>query len=245
LVSVPEAAISPSSTHGFLPRLIGVIRSPRITFRAAAAAPRWAGLVVALALATAASQAMLYATEVGQVALVDQWEQMALAFGQDVDDARYADFQALSQNGALYGVVMAVVSGPVLTVAVAGLIFAVFRGKGDRTVSYPQVLSVMAHASVILAIRQLLGAPVSYARETTASATSLGVWFPSLYQASPIARLVGALDVFVMWWVVLLALGVAVLYERQARPLAAAFLGVYAGVALLLAATMTALGGTA
>ena len=108
-------------------------------------------------------------------------------------------------------------SGPVLTVAVAALIFVVFRGKGDRTVSYSQVLSVMAHASVILAIRQIVAAPVSFARETTASATSLGVWFPALDQASPIARFVGALDVFVIWWVVLVALGVAVLYERQAR----------------------------
>jgi len=200
---------------------------------------------VALALATAASQAVFLATGVGQVALVDQWERTALAFGQDVDDARYAEFQALSRNGPLYGVATALVGGPVLTVAIAALIFGVFRGKGGRTVSYSQVLAVMAHASVILAIRQMVAAPVSFARETTASATSLGVWFPALDQASPLARFVGAVDVFVIWWVVLVALGVAVLYERQARRLAAAFLGVYAGVALLLAATMTALGGTA
>ena len=200
---------------------------------------------MALALATAASQAVFLATGVGQVALVDQWERTALAFGQDVDDARYAEFQALSRNGPLYGVATALVGGPVLTVAMAALIFGVFRGKGGRTVSYSQVLAVIAHASVILAIRQMVAAPVSFARETTASATSLGVWFPALDQASPLARFVGAVDVFVIWWVVLVALGVAVLYERQARRLAAAFLGVYAGVALLLAATMTALGGTA
>ena len=198
-----------------------------------------------LALATAASQAMLLGTEVGQTALVDQWERTALAFGQDVDDARYAQFQALSRNGPVYGMAMAVVGGPLLTAAVATLIFVVFRGRSGGGVSYSQVLSVMAHASVILAIRQLVAAPVSFARETISSATSLGVWFPTLDQASPLARFVGAVDVFVIWWVVLVALGVAVLYERQARRLAAAFLGVYAGVALLLAATMTALGGTA
>ena len=243
--SVPEAAVSPSSTDGFLPRLIGVIRYPRTTFRAAAAAPRWAGLVAGLALATAASQAMLLGTEVGQTALVDQWERTALAFGQDVDDARYAQVQALSRNGPVYGMATALIDGPVLTVAVATLIFMVFRGKANRAVSYSQVLSVLAHASVILAIRQLVAAPVSFARETTASATSFGVWFPTLDQASPIARFVGALDVFVIWWVVLVALGVSVLYARQTRPLAAAFLGVYAGISLLLAVTMTALGGTA
>ena len=200
---------------------------------------------MALALATAASQAAVLATGVGQLALVDQWERTALAFGQEVDDARYAQFHALSRNGPLYGVATALVSGPVLTMAVAALIFGVFRGKGGRTVSYSQVLAVMAHASVILAVRQIVAAPVSFARETTSSATSLGVWFPALDQASPLAHFVGAVDVFVVWWVVLVALGVAVLYERQARRVAAAFLGVYAGVALLLAATMTALGGTA
>jgi hypothetical protein len=48
----------------------------------------------------------------------------------------------------------------------------------------------------------------------------------------------------VVWWVILLAMGVGILYQRQGRTLAAALLGVYAGVALLLAVTMTALGGT-
>ena len=86
--------------------------------------------------------------------------------------------------------------------------------------SYSQVLAVVVHASVILAIRQIVAAPVSFARETTASATSLGVWFPALDQASPLARFVGAIDVFVIWWVVLVALGVAVLYgdRRGAWP---------------------------
>jgi hypothetical protein len=104
---------------------------------------------------------------------------------------------------------------------------------------------VVAHASVILAIRLLVSAPVSYAREATGGATSLGLWFPALDAASFAGRFVGALDVFVLWWVVLLAIGVAVLYGRRARSVAAAFLGVYAGLALLLAVTMTVLGGTA
>ena len=112
--SVPEAEVSPS-TLGFLPRLIGVIRCPRTIFRAVASSPRWVGLVAVLAVVTAASQALLFQTEVGQVALVDQWERTTLAFGQPVDDARYAEFQALSGIGPLYGVATALVGGPVLT----------------------------------------------------------------------------------------------------------------------------------
>ena len=241
--SVPEAEVSPS-TLGFLPRLIGVIRCPRTTFRAVASSPRWVGLVVVLAVVTAASQALLFQTEVGQVALVDQWERTALAFGQPVDDARYAEFQALSGIGPLYGVATALVAGPVLTLVLAAAIALMFRPRGGRVVSFSQVLAVVAHASVILAIRFLVSAPVSYAREAAGGATSLGMWFPALDASSFAGRFVGALDVFVLWWVVLLAVGIGVLYGRQSRSLAATFLGVYAGVALLLAVTMTALGGT-
>jgi hypothetical protein len=242
LSSVPEAEVSPS-TLGFLPRLIGVIRCPRTTLRAVASSPRWVGLVAVLAVITAASQALLFQTEVGRVALVDQWERTALAFGQPVDAARYAEFQALSGNGPLYGVATALAGGPVLTLVVAAVIAFAFR-RNDRVVSFSQVVAVVAHTSVILAIRLLVSIPVSYAREATGGATSLGLWFPALDAASFAGRFVGALDVFVLWWVVLLAIGVAVLYGRQSRSMAAAFLGVYAGLALLLAVTMTALGGT-
>lgn len=242
--STPEAVVSPS-TLGFLPRLIGVIRCPRTTFRAVASSPRWVGIVLVLLAITALSRALFFRTEVGQVALVDQWERTALAFGQPVDDARYAELQALSQSGPLYGVVTAVASGPVLTVVLAGVIFLVFRPSADRAVSFSQVLAVTAHASVILAMREVLSAPVSFMREATGGATSLGLWFPALDAASLAGRFVAALDVFVLWWAVLLAIGLSVVYGREARRLAAAFLGVYAGVALLIAVTMTALGGTA
>jgi hypothetical protein len=194
---------------------------------------------------TAASQAFLFQTDVGQVALVDQWERTALAFGQPIDDARYAELQALSGGGALYGTGTALAGGPVLTFALAGLIFLVFRPRGDQAVSFSQVLAVVAHASVILAIRQVTSVPVTLAREATGGATSLALWFPALDSASFAGRFVGTLDVFVIWWVAVLAVGVGILYGRQVRSLTTAFLGVYAGVALLLAVTMTALGGTA
>jgi hypothetical protein len=197
-----------------------------------------------LTVVTAGSQALLFQTEVGRVALVDQWERTALAFGQPVDDARYAQLQALSADGPLYGVATALAGGPVLTLVVAAVVALVFRPRGDRAVSFSQVLAVVAHASVVLALRQLVSAPVSLAREATGGATSLALWFSALDASSFAGRVVGALDVFILWWVVLLAVGVAVLYERQARSVAAAFLGVYAGLALLVAVTMTALGGT-
>jgi hypothetical protein len=148
----------------------------------------------------------------------------------------------LSRYGAIYTVGTALVTGPGLTFALAGLLLAALGGRRSG-VTFRQVLAVVAHAGVILATRQVIAAPLGYARETMASATALGIWFPMLDEASPLARFLGALDVFVLWWLVVLAIGVGVLYGRQARTISATLIGIYAALALLMAFAMALSGG--
>jgi Yip1-like protein len=237
--SEPGAAVPSQISDGFLTRIYGVVRRPRATFTAMLAAPTWVGLLAALTVATAASRIALFETEIGRRALVDDWERTAIAFGQEVDDARYEELKALSAHGFAYGLSTAVMSGPLLVFAVTGLVVLVFGRSQFR-----QVCAVATLASVPLALRQIVGAVTSYASESTANAMSIGTWFSGLDEVSPLARFVGALDLFVIWWLVVLAIGVGVLYQRNARRLALTFLGAYAGLALVLAGTIAALGGT-
>jgi hypothetical protein len=225
-----------------LKRVAGVIRRPRATLAEVATAPRWAGFLVAITIAAAAANATFMNTEVGRQALVDQWERTTLAFGQVVDDTRYAQFQAMSTRGPLYGVLSALLNVPVAIGAAAVLMHVAF-GRGAR-VPFGTALAVATHTGVILALRMIVSAPVAYARETTASATSLGAWFPALDEAAPLARLLGLIDLFAVWWVVLLAIGVSVLYRRRTGRVAVGFIGLYAGLALALALAMAAFGGT-
>jgi hypothetical protein len=202
--------------------------------------PRWLALLVALTLATAAAGAAVSATEVGQLALVDQWERTALAFGQPVDDSRYASLQAWSQLGPAVAAGNALLAGPGIALAISLVVFGWLRGRTrtGQPVSYQQVLAVVVHAGVILAIGRLVAAPLVYARETTASATTVGSWFSSFDEASPVARFLGALDFFTLWWAVVLGIGVAVLSGRRARTCAAWIVSVYVGIALVAAAVM-------
>jgi hypothetical protein len=48
--------------------------------------------------------------------------------------------------------------------------------------------------------------------------------------------------VFVLWWAVVLAMGVALLFGRRVRPLALGFIGTYVGLAIVLALAMAVLG---
>lgn len=212
------------------------------------AAPQWLALLTGLTVAAAASNAAVMSTEVGQQALVDQWERTALAFGQKVDDSRYAGLQDASRSGALYGVASAVANVPLLILVAALAVRGIFGrpaspgpGGGD---GFGTVLAVVTGTGVILALRVIAGAPLAYVRETTASATSLGVWFPAFDESAPWARLLGLIDLFAVWWVVVLAIGVSVLYRRRATRLALTFVGVYAGLAAGLAGVMAALGGS-
>jgi len=142
-------------------RLIGVIRRPRRTFEAIVARPAggrnrdWTTVLLLTTLSVAAAGAGVFGTKVGRLALIDEWERSAAAFGRPVDDAGYARLQALSANGVAYGVGRAIISGPMAIGAVALLVYAVFRGRRPD-VRLTQVLTVVAYSGVLLALRQLV-----------------------------------------------------------------------------------------
>ena len=223
----------------------GVIVRPQATFAALRQAPMWLGALVVTTTISAVSWAALYSTETGRIALVDQWERTAFAVGRPVDDAGYERLQRLSGRGVQYSVVRALALGPVVTFAVGALILAASRRLtpvGGRP-AFRQCLAVAAHAGVILALRDATAAPLAYIRETTASATTVGVWFPLLDEASTAARFVGSLDVFVLWWAALVGIGTAVLCQRSARRTAAAAMGTFAAGAGVVAGVLGLVGG--
>jgi hypothetical protein len=216
---------------------------PRSTFAAVITRPRWAGVLAILTVASFGASAGFLSTEVGQQALVDQWERTALAFGQPVDEARYAEMQDLSRRYAVsYAAATALTRGPAAALALSTILYGVFAARGARA-AFQQVLAVVVHANVILALRDLVAAPVNYIRESIASPLTLVRFFGMLDEASPVARFAALVDVFMLWWVVILAIGVAALYRERIRTVAATLIGAYVGIAILLAGTMAVLGG--
>jgi hypothetical protein len=225
-------------------RLYGIIRRPRATFAAIVEAPSWVTVLLLTTTVTFGCLAAFLNTDIGRQALVDQWERTATAFGQTVDDASYARMEERASTGGagwLYAAGTALAYGPGLACAVAAVLFLTLKPRR----SYTQVLTVAVYAGVILALRQVVAAPVNYVRESIASPTTLVRFFGMLDEASPLARFLGVVDLFVVWWIVVLAIGVSVLYRRPMRKLALAFAGVYMVLALLAALVMAMAGGTA
>jgi hypothetical protein len=64
-----------------------------------------------------------------------------------------------------------------------------------------------------------------------------------LPEKSFLASLLGAIDVFLIWWIVVLAMGLAVLYRRRTQPIAISLLAVYAVIAIVIAVVKSRAGG--
>jgi hypothetical protein len=56
-------------------------------------------------------------------------------------------------------------------------------------------------------------------------------------------RLLGMIDIFLIWYVVVLAIGLAVLYRRRTQPIAISLLTVYAVIAIVVALIKSRVGG--
>ena len=99
---------------------------------------------------------------------------------------------------------------------------------------------MVAHSGVVLAVLALFTTPLAYARESLSGATNLAVFAPFLDESSFAARLLGSIDLFVIWWIVSLAIGFGVLYRKRTGPIATTMFAVYAAIAVIIAAIKTA-----
>lgn len=225
---------------GLAARLIGVLFTPRATFARVAAQPRWFGALAVVVAATALGVFLLLSTDVGQTAAIDQQVRTAEAFGRSIPDAQYERLEQMGPYLRYFGAGSQLVTVPVMAAVIAGLLFAVFTALLGGDATFRQVFSVVAHSGAVIMLQQVFTLPLDYVRESLSSPTTLAVFFPFLDEASFVARLLGSIDLFIVWWVVVLSIGLGVLYRRRTGPIAAGLLGVYACIVAVIAAVRSA-----
>jgi hypothetical protein len=240
--------MSPSSNppaSGLLARLTGILVGPRDAMRAAAragpgaVAATW-GVVLAVWLAAAAG---LLALPVGRQALVDERVRVIEALGGTVDDARYQRWQANPPWSTYFTSGGRVLLLPVTTVAVATGLFLWTRRHAPG-LRYLAALSIAVHASMVLAVQQLVATPLHILRESLTSPFNVAALLPIFDEGSLPARVLGTVELFGLWWALLLAVGAAALTGRQARTYAAPVVGTYLGVAAAVAGVVVLMGGS-
>ena len=217
-------------------RMAGVILSPRAAYAAVAARPRVFGaLAVVLAVIVTATFLFL-STDVGQQASLDDNVRRMEAFGRTVSDEQYAQMERMAPYSRYFAAVFQLMLMPILALIVAGLAYAVFNAALGGDAAFKQVYAIVVHSGAIMVVQALFGLPLAYARESLSGTTNLGVFVPFLDENSFAARMLGSLDLFLIWWMVSLAIGLGVLYRRRTGPIATTLLVIYAAIGVMIAA---------
>jgi len=239
-----DAARAPETRHpGLVSRLLGVLFSPRDTFGAVVARPRWLGAIVVVALVMAGASGWLVSTEVGQQAALEQQVSAMESFGVTVSDEMYDQLASRMEDAQYFAAVPVLVFIPIVTVILAGVVWTVCYVVLGAHAPFRSMYAVVAHAGAINIVQQLFVVPLNYARGVMSNPTTVAVFFPMLEPGSFGQRFLGLIDLFIVWQLTVLAIGVAVLYGKRTGPFATTFFVLYAIVALGIATVMTQLGG--
>jgi hypothetical protein len=247
-VAPDTAASAPPSPDARAPkrliaRLIGVLIAPRATYRDVAERPRSLGVLLAVMAVLVGTSTAVLSTEVGKQALLDQQVRTLESFGRQVTEAQYRRFERMGPQVALINAGGQIAGVPLAVALVAGVMFGITKAVLGGGASYAQVFAIVAHSFVIQAVRAIVSAPLEYLEGTLASPTSVATLLPFLAEGSFDSRLLGSVDLFILWWLISVAIGVAELSRRRAAPIAAGLLVAYATIALVVAAIGAAVAG--
>lgn len=211
-------------------RFLAVFFSPGELFERLAKEPVWVGALllgaVLGALAAIAAPAELY--EAGM-------REQLLDAGRPVPD----DLSAGATIARIFGSVAALIVGPLIAAAMAGIVAFIFLfGFGDQG-SYRQHLAVVAHAFLVPAVSTLALVPLKIQAADMRLRLSVGTFLPFLEEGW-LSLGLGWLDLFGLWAWVLVALGVSKIDpERSWGSAAGVILGIVVFLTFVVAAIVS------
>jgi hypothetical protein len=236
MTTTAPAAGSTPAPKNLLARFIGILLSPRETYQAVAASPKVLGMLLTVALLTAVFAALPMTTDAGKQAALDQQIQSMKSLGFQVNDQMYEQMEKGASRLPYTTGIGAFIFIPIVSAIFAGILFAIFNAALGGEASYKQVLSVYVHSGVIGVVSAAVSGVTNYFSGHAGSVANLGALLPMLGEKSFGANLLGTVDIFIIWSVIVLAIGLGVLYKRRTQPIAISLLTVYAVIALAIAA---------
>lgn len=224
-------------------RFVGVLTSPRQTMAAVVAHPRWLLMALIVVVLTGGAQLWFQSTEVGKQVTLDASIRQIESLGITVSDQMYEQTREGIMNPsparlAISAAAM-LVFPPIIWAILAGVAYLVFGVFTGGMATFKQVYAVVVHSTVVGAVGALFTTPLNYVRQAS-SATNLAVFLPFLTEGSFLARLAGMVDLFIVWSLTVLSIGIAVAYRKKTGGVALIVFGIYALIAVAIAAFQAA-----
>lgn len=223
---------APVNDPGLFGRAIGMITSPGATFQHVVREPRPAIMLLLVSVVIAIASAVPQFTERGQQAVLTTQVEMMERFGATVSDEMYANLQRQVAYGAYTTLVSTFVMMPVMALFFSALYWGVFNALMGGTATFKQVLGIVTHSMVIMAVGALIQAPIQMTQErmSITGPFNLGALVPFLGDESFVARLLSGINAITLWQIVVIAIGLGVLYKRKSTGIAVSLIVLYVAV---------------
>ncbi len=214
-------------------RIFGIFAAPRATFAALTQSIGvWDLLApfLILVVLSVGSQVLI-----GPLAIEEQQQKI-------LQSERYTDEQKdvilERMEGALNKptrYVMGIVTTTIWYAILGGVVmfFGAFILGGQAT--YRDTLAVVLYASLVGVVESIVKIPLILQMGTTKVETGLALLLPGSLDGTLIYRFFHRLDIFIMWKVFLVALGVALIYKVEEKKARIVFFGAWALAMFLLA----------
>jgi hypothetical protein len=224
----------PVAEQGLFARVFGVLFSPRATYAAVAAKPRVLGVLLVVLVVSGVAQGLFLSSEIGQQTALDQQIRSIEAFGITISDQMYDQMEQGIKRAAITGPIFQAIFFPIAIAIEAGILVVIFTLLMGGAATFKHVYAVATHSSVIVALQQVFSMGLSYVSGRAAGA-NLGIFVPMLDENNIVTVFLGSIDLFFVWATISLAIGLGVLYRRRTGPIATVMLGLYVGIALVIA----------
>jgi Yip1 domain len=215
VVQAPEAP----KTDNAISRIIGVLFSPKATFESIARRPTWLAPVVVMCV--------LFLGVVGTFGHRGGWLpyfQKQIATNSRMQQMSPEQQQQVLQAQLKYGPPVAYAEAPIvptlLVVIVAAVFLGVFNGLAGAKLSFKTSMGIVAHAWMANIISGILGIVIVAVKDPATVdlqnivASNAGA-FLSSDSSKWLVSLLGSIDIFSFWTMILLAIGYAAAAPKQ------------------------------
>jgi hypothetical protein len=218
---IPEEAQPPINSLG---RIVGALFDPVPTFESIARRPSWIAPIVLMILVGAGMGAML--------AQRVNWDQV---IGQQLENSPLASRLSAAQRqhqlevgperSRIGAYVTGPLSGPIVVLFYSGLLLGAFNLFAGANLSFRQSVAIVAHARLPAVISSILVIAVLALRSPDAPgtfdpqnplATSLSAVLPA-GSAPWLVSLLGSFDLFILWMLVLYAIGFSAANPKKVK----------------------------
>lgn len=210
---IPEMPVEQQAARmSALQRIAGVFSAPQKTFADIAANPTWVVpfiivIVLSMVLTHFLREAIIedYKSSPAYERLMED-ERLSIEQAERARDMQIAGMRNFAWAGAGVSTVLAMVLSTVVLLFVGNIILG-------GSAKFRRIFSLFCWAGLIGLLGYLLRFPIAFQKTTMKVYFSPAVLLPPGAEESALFKIAAALDIFVIWRVILLAIGFAAIYR--------------------------------